>query len=62
MPEAQPKTIPNPLYCDLCEGRGYVIVDVEWEPQAMQCPECHKRKFSEVPTTHSSDPALWNDR
>jgi Zn finger protein HypA/HybF involved in hydrogenase expression len=38
--EQQPKTIPNPLWCDTCEGRRYVIVDAEWEPYAVRCPDC----------------------
>lgn len=63
MAEAQPKTIPNPLYCNRCEGRGYLVADVEWEPYTVQCPDCANRtvKFSQIPTTHSSDPALWDD-
>jgi hypothetical protein len=36
----QPKTIPNPLYCDRCQGRGYLVVDAEWEPIAVECPDC----------------------
>lgn len=41
---AQPRMIPNPLYCERCEGRGYLVTDAEWEPYAVQCPNCkHKR-------------------
>jgi len=36
----QPKMIPNPLYCDRCEGRGYLVGDAEWEPYAVQCHAC----------------------
>jgi len=36
----QPKTIPNPLYCERCEGRGYLVADVEWKPIAVECPDC----------------------
>lgn len=42
--DAQPKTIPNPLYCDRCEGRGYLVADAEWEPYAVQCDECKGRR------------------
>lgn len=35
--EKQPKMIPNPLYCEKCEGRGYLVGDAEWEPYAVQC-------------------------
>jgi hypothetical protein len=38
----QPRMIPNPLWCDKCEGRGYVIYDVEWEPYAVRCNKCRK--------------------
>lgn len=42
--EKQPKMIPNPLYCERCEGRGYLIADVEWEPYAVQCQDCAERE------------------
>lgn len=44
MSEKQPRMIPNPLYCDSCEGRGYLVADAEWEPYAIQCPDCADRK------------------
>lgn len=40
----QPRTIPNPSWCERCEGRGYLVVDAEWEPYAVQCPECADRR------------------
>lgn len=40
MPKKQPKMIPNPLWCGRCEGRGYLVTDAEWEPYAVQCPDC----------------------
>ena len=42
--EAQPRTIPNPLWCDKCEGRGYVVYDPEGEPYAVQCEKCADRR------------------
>ena len=39
-----PRMIPNPLWCDTCEGRGYVVMDAEWEPYAVQCPHCADRR------------------
>ena len=33
----QPKMIPNPLYCERCKGRDYVVYDAEWEPYAVEC-------------------------
>jgi hypothetical protein len=41
---ATPKMIPNPLYCERCEGRGYSVDDVEWEAYAVRCPDCEKRE------------------
>lgn len=38
--EPEPKMIPNPLWCERCEGRGYLVMDAEWEPYAVQCPDC----------------------
>jgi hypothetical protein len=26
--------IPNPLYCERCDGYGYRVIDAEWEPRA----------------------------
>ena len=26
--------------CDECEGSGYVVMDCEWQPYAVQCPKC----------------------
>lgn len=43
MSEKQPRMIPNPLWCDRCEGRGYLVADAEWEPYAVQCPDCADR-------------------
>ena len=40
----EPKMIPNPLYCDKCEGRGYLVADAEWEPYAVQCDACADRR------------------
>lgn len=48
--EAQPKTIPNPLYCEKCEGRGYLVADAEWEPIAVQCDACKDGIKDYVPT------------
>jgi len=44
MNASQPKTIPNPLYCDRCDGRGYVVYDAEWDPYAVQCDACKDRR------------------
>jgi hypothetical protein len=38
--ERQPRMIPNPLWCETCEGRGYLVADAEWEPYAVRCPDC----------------------
>lgn len=46
-PVPQPRMIPNPLYCETCEGRGYVVADAEWEPYAVQCPDCADRRPAE---------------
>lgn len=40
MSAEQPRTIPNPLWCEQCHGRGYVTYDAEWEPYAVQCDKC----------------------
>lgn len=40
----QPRTIPNPLWCDRCEGRGYLVGDVDWEPYCVECPACADRR------------------
>ncbi len=40
----QPKTIANPLWCEVCEGRGYVVFDSEWNPYAVQCAACLDRR------------------
>lgn len=42
---AQPRMIPNPLYCERCDGRGYLVADAEWEPCAIQCPDCAARRL-----------------
>ena len=47
MTQPQPRTIPNPLWCDRCEGRGYLVADTEWEPYAVQCPDCRERRALE---------------
>lgn len=44
----EPKMIPNPLYCDKCEGRGYLVADAEWEPYAVQCDACADRRPCEA--------------
>jgi excinuclease UvrABC ATPase subunit len=44
MPEKQPRMIPNPLWCETCEGRGYLVADAEWEPYAVQCGACKDRR------------------
>ena len=44
MNDKQPRMIPNPRYCDKCDGRGYVIYDAEWEPYAVQCDACKDRR------------------
>lgn len=44
MTERQPRMIPNPLWCDTCEGRGYVVMDSEWDAYAVQCPGCADRR------------------
>jgi hypothetical protein len=36
--------IPNPLYCERCDGYGYRVIDAEWEPYAVQCPDCAGRR------------------
>lgn len=38
MTERQPRMIPNPLWCNTCEGRGYVVMDAEWDAYAVRCP------------------------
>lgn len=38
--DEQPRLVPNPLYCETCKGRGYVVLDAEWESYAVQCPDC----------------------
>ena len=43
--EKQPRMVPNPLWCDRCEGRGYLVADAEWEPYAVQCDECKDRRL-----------------
>lgn len=40
----EPKMIANPLWCERCDGRGYLVTDAEWEPYAVQCPECADRR------------------
>lgn len=40
----EPKTLPNPLYCERCDGRGYLVADAEWEPYAVQCDACKDRR------------------
>lgn len=47
----QAKMIPNPLYCDRCEGRGYLVADAEWEPYAVQCDACKDRRPVPEPRT-----------
>ena len=42
--EKQPRMIPNPLYCERCEGRGYLVADAEWDAYAVQCDECKPRQ------------------
>jgi hypothetical protein len=44
MTERQPRMIPNPLYCERCDGYGYRVIDAEWEPYAVQCPDCAGRR------------------
>ena len=44
MSEKQPRMIPNPLWCETCEGRGYLVADAEWEPYAVQCDDCKDRR------------------
>lgn len=41
---AEPRTIPNPLWCETCQGRGYLVADAEWEPYAVQCDDCKDRR------------------
>jgi hypothetical protein len=48
-----PKMIPNPLYCERCEGRGYLVGDAEWEPYAVRCPDCALRPGGEKRETDS---------
>lgn len=44
----EPKMIPNPLYCEKCDGRGYLVADAEWEPYAVQCDACADRRFRDI--------------
>jgi hypothetical protein len=44
MSAEQPKTIPNPLWCERCRGRGYVVYDAGWVPYAVQCNKCRDRR------------------
>lgn len=36
--------ISNPLYCERCEGRGYLVADADWEPYAVECDDCKDRR------------------
>lgn len=47
MTERQPRMIPNPMWCDRCDGRGYLVADVEWKPYTVQCPECAGRRAAQ---------------
>lgn len=42
--------IPNPLYCETCEGRGYLVADAEWEPYAVRCHDCGERRQAATPS------------
>lgn len=42
--EKQPRMIRNPLWCDRCEGRGYLVADAEWDAYAVQCDKCKDRR------------------
>ena len=42
--DEQPRMIPNPLWCETCDGRGYLVGDAEWEPYAVQCHDCKDRR------------------
>ena len=42
--DQQPRMIPNPLWCETCDGRGYLVGDAEWEPYAVQCHDCKDRR------------------
>ena len=44
MTEREPRMIPNPLYCERCDGLGYLVMDAEWEPYAVQCSDCADRR------------------
>jgi excinuclease UvrABC ATPase subunit len=44
MTKREPRMIPNPLWCERCKGRGYLVADAEWEPYAVQCPACADRR------------------
>jgi hypothetical protein len=46
----QPRFIPNPLWCSECDGRGYLVVDAEWEPHAVQCQACKDRRSAPAQT------------
>jgi len=36
----------SPNKCATCGGRGYVVHDSEWEPYAVQCPNCASKSVS----------------
>lgn len=58
----QPKTIPNPLYCETCQGRGYLVGDAEWEPYAVQCEDCKERRMATFTRPASGEGGASSDR
>lgn len=50
--QKQPKMIPNPFYCERCEGRGFLVLDAEWEPYPVRCPDCEKREATSFMGSH----------
>lgn len=44
MTERESRMITNPLWCDQCDGRGYLVGDAEWDPYAVQCEACKDRR------------------
>ncbi len=40
----EPKMIPNPLWCERCQGFGYVVYDAELDPYPVECGDCKDRR------------------
>jgi hypothetical protein len=58
MSNVQPKMIPNPLWCETCHGRGYLVADAEWQPYAVQCADCKDRRNADRAVPRNRDASL----